>query len=73
MSDESATEYTDANGVRYVARDADGGASCSGCAHRAIDGAWRFGACVTSPNCQSDVRADGRDIIWVRADSEGDQ
>jgi len=62
MSKETATEYTDADGVRYVARDAT--KLCNGCA------SYEYGECSRAgemPLCQKTLRADGRDIIWVEA------
>ena len=62
MSKETATEYTDADGVRYVARDAT--ALCNGC------DIYKDGECSRAgefPMCSKTLRADGREIIWVEA------
>ena len=55
-------QYTDANGVRYVAQ--DDVRICDGCAFD-VDGE----PCLDLPKgdapCSANVRADSRSIIWI--------
>ena len=51
-------QYTDANGVRYVAKDAAD--VCKGCAFDIP-----FSGCATAGNCMASARTDQRSIIWV--------
>lgn len=53
-------EYTDADGVRFVAVERDG---CKGCGMLPTFS----GACLAATPCSAKVRADGRWIIWVDA------
>lgn len=56
-------EYTDEDGVRYVAEPATDW--CCGCAMQLSEA-----ACLAAPECTEYYREDRRPIIWVRADKE---
>jgi hypothetical protein len=58
-------EYTDKDGVRYVAVDNTPPESCDGCAMQLSEA-----ACIAAPECTEYHRKDRRPIIWVRADKE---
>jgi len=60
----SENEYTDADGVTYVAALRDS-PSCDGCAHNNPVSIMPTRACSRSPECQGVKRADKQDISWV--------
>lgn len=57
MSGENS--YTDANGVRYVAKEAT--RLCDGCSFL-----WGSRSCVVAAVCEATRRADKRQIIWIK-------
>lgn len=61
----SLNEYTDKRGWRYVAEDATW--ECDGCAHDG-GGEERDAGCLAAPACGY-LRGDGRNVVWVLAES----
>lgn len=59
---QNENEYTDANGVRYVAKAADKSDGCRGCAHFPA----LSSECLVSSACGQPGRSDS--IIWVKAE-----
>jgi len=61
------TEYTDSEGVCYVAEPPKPGEQvCAGCAHAPDSGKPTTRGCVSAPACVSLERDGGLNIIWVR-------
>jgi hypothetical protein len=69
------TEYTDSEGVRYIAkpakRNSSGIAMCSGCAHKSGRDEEATPGCIEAPTCmEAPLTGDGA-IIWVRYTDKG--
>jgi hypothetical protein len=64
----SENEYTDAEGVRYVAKPSGSNArKCSGCAHEYLST-----ACLGAPTlCDPMYSGDASKIIWCKAETGG--
>ena len=60
----SENEYTDKDGVTYVAEKEPPLKACLGCAHDS-DHPGSTEGCLDAPFCTSSGRDDGRSIIWV--------
>ena len=65
---QNENEYTDASGVRYVAKEFTGGQDqCYGCTHDE-DPDVDPSDCINAPPCEKAKRKDGRFIVWVKAE-----